>query len=234
MAHKTMTAKFAGICKGCKGPIAAGELITWAAGYGAQHATLAQCDAAKAAKAVAAAAPKPSKTMDASAIAIFLRMARERGLKFPKVRFAAAGGAELLLTLAGPQSKNPGAVFVKLAGFYLGSIAVDGAVRGELARRDDILSTLATIATDPAKAAKEYGALTCRCSFCGKGLTDEGSVEVGYGPVCADKYGLPHKPKGTPTLKPVVDNGIVSMGGKFAEPDGVDYADSYYSARLGF
>lgn len=34
-------------------------------------------------------------------------------------------------------------------------------------------------------------------------LTDAGSVEVGYGPVCASHWGLPHSPKGTPALSAV-------------------------------
>ena len=39
-------------------------------------------------------------------------------------------------------------------------------------------------------------------SFCALPLTDAGSVEVGYGPVCAKHWGLPHTPKGTPTVSP--------------------------------
>lgn len=43
----------------------------------------------------------------------------------------------------------------------------------------------------------------CRCSFCGLALTDEGSVEVGYGPVCAKRWGLPHQPHGVRVLTSV-------------------------------
>ena len=56
------------------------------------------------------------------------------------------------------------------------------------------------VAADPAAAAKAYGALMGRCSFCDTAITDEGSVEVGYGPVCAKRFGLPHTPKGTKVL----------------------------------
>jgi hypothetical protein len=45
----------------------------------------------------------------------------------------------------------------------------------------------------------------CRCSFCGLALTDEGSVFMGYGPICARNYGLPHVALGTYELLPVVD-----------------------------
>lgn len=37
----------------------------------------------------------------------------------------------------------------------------------------------------------EYGQKTKFCSFCGRGLTDLESLEAGYGPKCAKRYGLP-------------------------------------------
>lgn len=42
-----------------------------------------------------------------------------------------------------------------------------------------------------AEEAAKFGHLTGTCVFCGRGLTDERSVEVGYGPVCAEREGLP-------------------------------------------
>ena len=53
-----------------------------------------------------------------------------------------------------------------------------------------MLQTLTAIAADPATAAKAYGALMARCSFCGHPLKDDGSVDVGYGPKCAKQWGL--------------------------------------------
>ncbi len=44
---------------------------------------------------------------------------------------------------------------------------------------------------DPIKTASEHGKATGRCCFCALHLTDERSVGVGYGPICAGKYGLP-------------------------------------------
>lgn len=44
--------------------------------------------------------------------------------------------------------------------------------------------------TEPLTRAK----LTGHCSFCQRELTDAGSLEVGYGPICADRWGLPHAP----------------------------------------
>lgn len=47
------------------------------------------------------------------------------------------------------------------------------------------------VAADPLKAVIEYGHASGCCSFCRKDLTDMRSVSVGYGPICAKKFGLP-------------------------------------------
>lgn len=39
--------------------------------------------------------------------------------------------------------------------------------------------------------AAQFGALTGRCVFCTKRLTDERSIEVGYGAICAENNSLP-------------------------------------------
>jgi hypothetical protein len=136
------------------------------------------------------------KKVDLSKVAIFLSGAMANGLIAPKVRFVAPGGGELRLAMAGSTSKFPGAVQVKINGAWVGRVQADGVARGPMVDRPAIIEALAVVGNDPAKAAKEFAALTCRCSFCNLHLTDEGSVEVGYGPVCAKKYNLPHQPKG--------------------------------------
>ena len=44
---------------------------------------------------------------------------------------------------------------------------------------------------DPAKYATAYGKELGNCMFCRKNLSNQQSVAVGYGPICADHYGLP-------------------------------------------
>ena len=193
---KMMTAKFPGTCTSCKATIAVGQAIVWTKGAGARHAFQTACDEAAKAKQIALVLAPAPVTVNLQPIATLLTTAREHGLKFPKVRFNTSLGA-LLLTLAGAQSKNPGAVYVKLNGEYRGLVAPDGAVRGPLATDDALLQALQAIGTDPAGAANTYGQMTGHCSFCGLELTDAGSIEVGYGPICAKHYGLPHTPKGT-------------------------------------
>ena len=42
-----------------------------------------------------------------------------------------------------------------------------------------------------AEQAAEFGHLYGMCVYCGRGLTDERSIAVGYGPICAENHGLP-------------------------------------------
>ena len=197
---KTMTAKFSGVCKACGVWFPAQTPILWVAGSGATHVSPAACAAAKAAKqAAVAATPAPQATFSMAPIAAFLTAAAGK-LKFPSVRFLAPGGGELRLYVAGPRSKAPGSIQVLLNDNWLGRLTPAGEVHGKLSREDAILSTLATVAADPAKAAKEYGALRGVCSFCNKKIDDDGSKEVGYGPKCAKNYSLPWKRGGVKVL----------------------------------
>jgi len=201
MAPKTMISKFPGTCSRCRGRFPAGTAIEWAKGVGATHANLAVCGVT----ASAPATPQLVPTIDLKPIADFLNAAKARGLKYPKARFLAPGGGELKLSLAGAGSKAPGSIQIVVRDIWVGRVETDGRVVGDSLLQNDVLGHyLLTIAGNPAEAAKAYGALLCRCSFCGLALADAGSVEVGYGPVCAKKWGLPHVPKGVPTLDQAV------------------------------
>lgn len=192
-----MRSKFHGKCRRCGALFPAGTEIDWEPGVGATHA--GGC--------VAAEATTPaSVTADTVAIVEFLLAAKARGLKHPKVAFLGPGNTQLRLSLAGHMAKVPGAVQVFLDRQWLGRVNPDGGVVGTLAVRTDVLDLLDTIAADPAKAASEYGAVRCSCSFCFKGLSDDGSIEVGYGARCAERWGLPHKRRGTKALRPIVES----------------------------
>jgi len=193
----TITSKFAGRCQSCGQSFPAGTAVEWARGAGARHATTAECTIASAATVTA---PQVVVTPALASIAAFLLAAKARGLKFPKVRFLAPGGGEFRLNVAGAQSKAPGSIQVLLDAVWIGRVTPTGDVHGALSARPDLIAALQVIASDPAAAAKAYGALMCRCSFCDLPLTDDGSVEVGYGPVCARRYGLPHVAKGARVL----------------------------------
>jgi hypothetical protein len=69
--------------------------------------------------------------------------------------------------------------------------ATVGRTSVELEIYEEVLRTLRDFAANPAEYAAAHGRATGNCCFCGRGLTDERSVAVGYGPICADYYGLP-------------------------------------------
>ncbi len=49
----------------------------------------------------------------------------------------------------------------------------------------------------PAHFAANYGLGTSRCCFCATTITTNASLSVGYGPICAERYGLPWGKKTT-------------------------------------
>jgi uncharacterized protein DUF6011 len=199
----TITSKFPGTCTGCGERFAAGTPVEWRKGTtGVRHATPQACAAARAGR---AAAPPAVAALNLKPIADFLAAAQARGLKHPRARFLAPGGGELRLSLAGAKSRAPGSLQVIVADQWRGRVHADGTVAGPLGSDRALADALLRIAENPAEAAMAYGALMGRCSFCDLPLTDAGSVAVGYGPICARKWGLPHHPKGTPAPTRVPD-----------------------------
>jgi hypothetical protein len=189
---KKLISKFPGTCKACKNPFTAGTEILWTQGAGARHAS--PCPPPP-----VAIHATPEGPVELASVVKFIEGARDRGLKFPKLRFLAPNKQEICLSVAGEKSKYPGSVQVKLAGEWVGRVNADGTYTYKLANLG-LVEALREIAKDPAAAAKLYAQLFGNCSFCGKQLTDAGSVELGYGAICARHYGLPHTPKGTPVL----------------------------------
>lgn len=135
----------------------------------------------------------------APVIALFGRAAEH--LKYPKIRLL-CDGTPIILSIAGQRSKAPGMVNITGEGAFpnrawYGRIdqangqweparaALDNAQFGAALR-----NVLAELASDPARVAALYGKLTGNCCFCQRELTDARSVTAGYGPVCAEHYGL--------------------------------------------
>lgn len=76
-------------------------------------------------------------------------------------------------------------------GAYIGRLESTGAVVVSAERLARYQNTLAELEKDPVAAAVAYGHAMGNCAFCTRPLTDDRSIVVGYGPVCAQKYGLP-------------------------------------------
>ena len=86
-------------------------------------------------------------------------------------------------------------VMVSQAGFgtpWYGFIDESGKLfPGRVDLPEDIRAFLIEFAKNPAETAAAYGKDSCHCCFCNLELTKDDSKAVGYGPVCAEKHGLP-------------------------------------------
>lgn len=56
---------------------------------------------------------------------------------------------------------------------------------------NDIRATLTSICEDPLKYGAIHGQQYKHCCFCNTELTSKASLFAGYGPICADNWGLP-------------------------------------------
>lgn len=105
-------------------------------------------------------------------------------LKWPKMKLAG-----FTISLAGAESKNAGALYVKDGGTYLGKIMKGKFFTSRDCTPETETSVLAVLA-DPKTAAIAYGKKFGICSCCGRTLTDQQSIDAGIGPVCAQKWGF--------------------------------------------
>lgn len=207
---RIMEAKFDSTCSACSCRITKGQMIQFTPGHGstkssARHQYLQDCTTAKANHAAAKLSTEQSNpTIDLMPIVEFLQAARTRGLKQPKLRILAPDRVSEIVLGITKGGNAPGSISVvhEKDGF-LGCVRTTGHTTSKLAQDTNLQQHLLVVAMDPVSAAKEYAAIKCRCCFCGKELTDAGSVEVGYGPVCAKHWGLPHTAFGVPILRPV-------------------------------
>lgn len=123
-------------------------------------------------------------------------------LKWPKVWLELSDGSPLKLHRAGDRSRTPGALHVTDGGpfgdnVWYGRVDRDGTLTEGRAMTDEVREVLKRLADDPAGVAAAHGHKTGSCCFCNRELSDERSTSVGYGPICAGKFGLPWGGVGT-------------------------------------
>lgn len=130
-----------------------------------------------------------------AAVRGLLQTARDNGKKFPKLKIA-LGGRVVVFALAGAKSKNPGSVSVTDDGEYpnnafFGRILTDGTWQGNPRAEgyQEVLGFVRELNADPAAVASREGHRSGHCCFCGEELT---ASTVGYGPICAQRHGLPY------------------------------------------
>jgi hypothetical protein len=142
------------------------------------------------AQTVAAAPTVAAATM--TALMKHFQTAQSNGLKNPAVTIAVTGLGEVNLSLAGRESRNPGYLYVKVGETYAGKVAPDGAWNSTREAPAGLAAALSDLGDNLAERASAFGRETGTCCFCSRELTDPDSVSVGYGPVCATRYGLQH------------------------------------------
>lgn len=159
-----------------KGNEFAGSLL----GYAARKGYLSPGQLAAVLRNIAQdAAPKPD--VDTKQLEAVFARASQSGLKKPMLQVG-----EYRFNPAPATGANPGAIYVKHDGAYLGKM-----LNGKFLARATAEATAAVldIAGDPKGAAIRHGKLTGRCAICARKLTDDDSVDRGIGPVCAAKFG---------------------------------------------
>lgn len=116
-------------------------------------------------------------------------------IKYPSIQFWRDIG-ELNFYLCGNLSKTPGVIRITNGQKYpnqevYGEIYKDG--KG-LFRRDTsavFKKEIQSICNSPIDEAKIRGIKTGYCCFCATPIQTKESLAVGYGPICAENYGLP-------------------------------------------
>lgn len=146
-----------------------------------------------------AARPSGPAVGSLAGVVELLGRARDAGLKYPKLWLELEPGSPLRIHVAGETSSTPG--YLQLtdggpfgANRWYGRVSPDGELEmGKAGRAVEaqLVQLLESLAADPASVAADYGHVTGSCCFCHRRLSDDRSVTVGYGPVCADKFGLP-------------------------------------------
>jgi hypothetical protein len=156
----------------------------------------------------APAEPRPTVQGLAKLVALFDRAATV--LQRPAVTIE---GSELDLRhnlriqRAHADSRYPGQLFLRdtnpdlEARQYFGRVDRDGVFHAARTCPPEVLTYCEHLAADPATVGASHGHRTGMCCFCWRGLTDPRSTAVGYGPVCAERWGLPwgEPARGEPT-----------------------------------
>ena len=111
-----------------------------------------------------------------------------------------AFGTVLEIKKAGKTSKYAGALmlsdgepFGTTGARWYGYISSDGKWCKSKHVTPEVEELVKKLVTDFHGVVSTTGKAVHWCCFCGEALTDPNSVDAGYGPVCAKRWGLPHK-----------------------------------------
>lgn len=144
-------------------------------------------------------AAAPAETVgDLSGIFALFQRARQH-LRFPAIVLNVPGYSDAMrISVAGQAAREPGSLTVtaneeRVMGRrrWFGRVLTNGSFQPGRDVPAGVADQLRRFAANPVEVAAEHGRLTGRCCFCNHALEDERSTSVGYGPVCAEHYGLP-------------------------------------------
>jgi len=116
--------------------------------------------------------------------------AKQAGLKRLKIKFRLSSGHDMSI---GP-SRNGGYYVYSQRGGTYGNIDDNGTLKLRNypgADREEVKNYLDQFEADPPGFASKMGKLMGACCFCSLTLSDERSLSVGYGPICAKHWKLP-------------------------------------------
>ena len=106
-------------------------------------------------------------------------------LRYPAINLTSKDGRKIRVYRA-----TKGYIAIKVDGEYVGKL-VSADAQIILYSAKELLPEIDALLSNPisesALQGKEYG----RCCFCNRELDNEGSIFHGYGPICAEKWGLP-------------------------------------------
>lgn len=149
-----------------------------------QYVAVKRCmdrDEARKAEAIERAENAPA--VELGKIGEAFEAAKASGLKWPKLHLKT-----FVFSMAGENSKNPGAIYVKDGSEYLGKI-IGGKLITVRSCGTEREQAILDIVADPEAAAVAHGVATGSCSCCNRELTNPESIERGIGPICAAKWG---------------------------------------------
>lgn len=120
----------------------------------------------------------------------------KKHLKYPKLKIRLDASQVIELKLSGLQSKYCGQIQITDGGKFgdnqwYGRITAEGVFSAANNCPDWVMGALSEFAANPQFISANYGQITGECCFCYRELTDSRSLNVGYGAICADHYGLP-------------------------------------------
>lgn len=82
-------------------------------------------------------------------------------------------------------------LYITVNGEYMGLVTKEG----KLQIKDNVSlhtrNAITAIFENPVYEAIQHGRHHSNCCFCGTTITSKDSLQVGYGPICAEKWGLP-------------------------------------------